>query len=418
MAGGAQSVGRPSPSHAPLSVPSRRRGGAAARAGVRGSGATAAGASERPAARCEGSRRTARVAIAAGGTAGHVVPALAVAAALRERGIEVVFFGGDRAEAELVPEAGYELVRLAVRGLDRRNPLRALGALVLALRAVLVALRELRRRGVDAVLCCGGYVAAPVGVAARLLGLPLYVTEADSHLGLANRLLSRWSRRTFLFFPVERLAGERFAVVGRPLPPELAAVNRERARERFGIAPDCLCLLVFGGSLGARSINCAAVAAFAERPLPSGLAVLHVTGRRDYEAVAARLRAAGSPPHYRVRDFVKPFAEALACADLVVARAGGSVLEVAACGLPMILVPYPHAAQDHQRANAALLQRAGAALVIEDHELTPERLREAVLSLLAAPQRMAEMAQAARQIARPDAAQRIAEELIGAARGS
>lgn len=369
-------------------------------------------------ARPRGPRQKPLVAIAAGGTAGHVVPALAVAEALRERGVEVVFFGGDRAEAELVPDAGYELVRLAVRGLDRRNPLRALGALVLALRAVLIALGKLRRRRVDAVLCCGGYVAAPVGVAARLLGLPLYVTEADSHLGLANRLLSRWSRRTFLFFPVEGLAGERFAVVGRPLPTALGRVDRARARERFGIPPDCRCLLVFGGSLGARSINCATVAAFAERPLPSGLAVLHVTGRRDYDAVTARLRAAGSLPHYRVRDFVKPFAEALACADLVVARAGGSVLEVAACGLPMILVPYPHAAQDHQRANAKLLERAGAALVIEDHELTPERLREAVLSLLAEPQRMAEMGQAARQISRPDAAQRIAEELIGAARGS
>ncbi|MCL6440648.1 MAG: undecaprenyldiphospho-muramoylpentapeptide beta-N-acetylglucosaminyltransferase [Thermoleophilum sp.] len=358
------------------------------------------------------------VAIAAGGTGGHVVPALAIAGALRERGATVVFFGGDRAEAELVPDAGYELVRLAVRGLDRRNPLRAASAVWLAGRATVRARRELARRGARAVVCCGGYVGVPVGLAARTLRLPLFVTEADSHLGVANRLLARFAERAFLAFPIAGASGRRFEVVGRPLPPELVRGDRDElrraARARFGIPLQAVCVLVFGGSLGARSINHATVAAFAERPLPDGVHVLHVAGRRDYREIAERLARAGNPSAYHLVDFVKPFAPALACADLVVARSGGSVLEVAALGLPMVLVPYPHAAQDHQRANARFVAEHGAAIVIDDAELDGDRLRDTVLELVADRERRRAMASSARSLARPDAARRIAAAVLAA----
>src|SRR3954470_5313650 len=159
-----------------------------------------------------------RIAIAAGGTAGHVVPALAIAGALRARGAEVEFIGGERAEAELVPAAGYPLHRLGVAGLDRSNPLKAARAAGLAAVAVPRARRLLRRIGADAAIGGGGYVAGPVGLAAASLRLPLFLTEADSHLGIANRLLAPLARRVYLAFPIEGREGERYVVTGRPIP--------------------------------------------------------------------------------------------------------------------------------------------------------------------------------------------------------
>src|SRR5437763_5373827 len=197
---------------------------------------------------------TKRVVIAAGGTAGHVVPALAIADALRAEGAEVEFLGGERAEAELVPAAGYPFHRLSVAGLDRSNPLRAARAAALAAVAVPRARRLLKRMGADAVIGGGGYVAGPMGLAAASLRLPLFLTEADSHLGVANRLLAPLARRVFLAFPLEGRAGDRYAVTGRPIPPGTDAADRQAARRRSDL-PAGPCLLVFGGSIGARTIN-------------------------------------------------------------------------------------------------------------------------------------------------------------------
>jgi UDP-N-acetylglucosamine--N-acetylmuramyl-(pentapeptide) pyrophosphoryl-undecaprenol N-acetylglucosamine transferase len=349
------------------------------------------------------------VVIAAGGTAGHVVPALAVADALRARGAEVAFIGGERAEAELVPEAGYGFYPLRVAGIDRRNPLRAACALLLAARATAGARRLLRSIGADAVLGGGGYVAGPVGLAAGTLRLPLALTEADSHLGVANRLLAPLAGRVFLAFPIDGRTGGRYVVTGRPVPPGTGQADRRVARERFGIEADARCLLVFGGSLGAHKLNQAAIDAFGAA---APFAVLHACGRRDHDDLRRRLDALGSPPHYLLRPYIKPFADALAAADLVAARAGGSVLEVAAAGLPAILVPYPHATADHQTANARYMERAGAAVVVPDVELDGPRLGREVAALLGAPVRLAAMGAAARATARPDAAERIAEELL------
>ena len=205
--------------------------------------------------------------IAAGGTAGHVVPALAVADALRERGAEVTFVGGERAEAELVPAAGYRFERLKVAGIDRRNPVRAARAVGLAVLASARAPALLRRLRPDVVLGGGGYVAGPVGLGARILGIPLALSEADSHLGLTNRLLAPAAERVFLAFPRAGRPDEdgRYRVVGRPIPRSTLGADREQARARFGIPAEATCLLVFGGSLGARSLNEAAIEAFAER---------------------------------------------------------------------------------------------------------------------------------------------------------
>src|SRR5918992_1629445 len=261
-----------------------------------------------------------RIVIAAGGTAGHVVPALAVADALRARGAEVEFVGGERAEAGLVPAAGYPFHRLRVEGIDRANPLRAARAVLLAGGATVQARGLLRRLAPGAVLGGGGYVAGPVGLAARSLGIPVVLTEADSHLGMTNRLLAPLARRVFLAFPVEGRHGPRWEVSGRPVPAGTGSADRNVARERFGIAPGEACVLVFGGSLGARRLNDATIDAFGTAA-PG--AVLHASGRRDHGDLRRRLDELGSPPHYHLYPYIEPFAGPLAAADLAVARGGG-----------------------------------------------------------------------------------------------
>jgi UDP-N-acetylglucosamine--N-acetylmuramyl-(pentapeptide) pyrophosphoryl-undecaprenol N-acetylglucosamine transferase len=342
------------------------------------------------------------IVIAAGGTAGHVVPALAVADDLRNSGADVVFFGGDRAETDLVPAAGYELRQLPVQGLSRSNPLKALWAAVRAVGAVGRAWRLLGTIRPDAVMGGGGYVAGVVGLAAVLRRIPLVLTEADSHLGISNRMLARRARRVCLAFALEGKEEPRYLVTGRPVPEPFT--DRKAARKQFAVKPSEQLVLVFGGSLGARSLNEAAVQAFADAPFR----VLHASGTRDYEA----LRAKVSRPGYHVEAYISPFGPALAAADLCVARAGGSVFEVAAHGLPAIFVPYPHAAADHQTSNARYFTDAGAALMIADDDLTPELLRARVDELLGDTERLSSMAAVASGLARPDAAHAIATEVL------
>jgi UDP-N-acetylglucosamine--N-acetylmuramyl-(pentapeptide) pyrophosphoryl-undecaprenol N-acetylglucosamine transferase len=338
------------------------------------------------------------------------VPALAVAAALRADGAEVEFIGAGRAEATLVPAAGFPLHAIAVEGLSRTSLLRALRALVRAALAIPRARRLLRRIDPDAVMGGGGYVSGPVALAALTLRIPLVLTEADSHLGLTNRMLAPFARRVCLAFPLRGRDGGRYRVTGRPVP---APAHEPRgARERLGIGADETCVLVFGGSLGARSINMAAAEAFAGS---GSFRVLHIAGTRDFPELSAR----AMPPGYDLREYLREddFADALAAADLAVARSGGSVFEIAAHGVPAVLVPYPHAAGDHQSANARWMADAGAAVVIADGELTSARLARQVAELLADRTTLATMAAASRALARPDAAREVAHELLEAAGG-
>jgi UDP-N-acetylglucosamine--N-acetylmuramyl-(pentapeptide) pyrophosphoryl-undecaprenol N-acetylglucosamine transferase len=363
-----------------------------------------------------------KIAVAAGGTAGHAVPALAVAEALRARGHQVVFFGGERAEAELVPAAGFNFHQLELAGLDRRNPLRAARAVLLAVRGVFVARKLLRREGVQAVLAGGGYIAGPVGAAAVTLRLPLVVTEADAHLGVANRLLAPFARRVCLAFELPDRRDKKYVVTGRPIAPRRTDLVKPAARRHFGLPEDGDCLLVFGGSLGARNINRASLEAFADG-LPDRLSVLHLAGRGDFAAsreilqAHPALRAAAADGRYVLLDFTSDFDVALTAADLSVCRAGGSIFELAAAGLPAILVPYPHATADHQAKNAAWLAEGGAAVIVHDNELTGEKLRTLVTELRADHARLDAMREAALRLARPDAADRIADQLIAAVDG-
>ena len=347
-----------------------------------------------------------RCLIAAGGTAGHVLPALAVADALRARGVAVTFAGTPgRAEARLVPEHGYELDTFSVSGFERRAGVKLARALAQAAGAPLACRRILGRRRPDVVLGAGGYVAGPMVLAAWTRRIPAALTEADAHLGLANRLAAPFAKRVFTAYPLD--LGEKERVVGRPVR-RTKPIPRDAARERFGLPDGEPVVLVFGGSQGAHALNEAATRAWGE----SGPVVLHLTGERDYESVRTR----SMRPGYVVRAFVDDFEAALAAADLAVARAGGSVWELAAAGLPAVLVPYPHATADHQRKNADHFARAGGAVVVDESEL--DSLPESVRSLLADAEALASMSAAMRRAARPDAADEIAEELIALARAA
>src|SRR5262245_27461055 len=299
--------------------------------------------------------------IAAGGTAGHVRPALAVADALRARGALVTLAGSPgRVESPVVPEAGCVLDTFPVSGLPRRPGLAQLRALARAARAPFAALGILRRRRPDVVLGAGGYVGGPMVLAARLRGIPAALTEADAHLGLANRLASPFAERVFLAYPIEGRNGPKYRVVGRPIPEAHLGGARDEARRLFGLPLEGQTVIVLGGLVGARTLNELAVAAWAER----GPAVLHLAGARDF----AELRPRVSRLDYVLLEQTDRFGDALAAADLAVSRAGGTVWELAAAGLPAVLVPYPHATSDHQTLNAGWFERGGGAVVVRDEE--------------------------------------------------
>jgi len=341
---------------------------------------------------------------------------MAVAAELRASGAEVSFLGTrERIEADLVPAAGYEIDFLKVRGIDRGSRLRAAGAAVEALGAVRAARRAIRRRRADVVMGGGGFVAGPAGLAAVLGRTPLVLTEADSHLGLANRLLAGRAQRVCLAFPIAGREGERYLVTGRPVPAAVLAADRGRARERFGIAPEARCLLVMGGSQGARSINECAIEALAERG-GRDFDVVHLAGRRDFDALAERLGAAPHGDRYTLLAYEPDLGDCLAACDLVLGRSGGSIFELTATGRPAVLVPYPHAAAGHQEGNAAWMAQAGAATVIGDEELDADRLAAELGTLHHDDERLAAMAASSAALAKPDAARRIADQVLAATR--
>jgi UDP-N-acetylglucosamine--N-acetylmuramyl-(pentapeptide) pyrophosphoryl-undecaprenol N-acetylglucosamine transferase len=327
-----------------------------------------------------------------------------VAEALRARGVEVTFAGSpDRVEAQLVPERGYAFDAFRVAGFPRRPGLDLLRSLGLAAAAPIRCLRILARRRPDVVLGGGGYVGGPMVFAAWLRSIPAALTEADAHLGLANRLAAPFARRVFLAYPVDGRGGGKYSVVGRPVPVAAQRFEQGEARRRFGLPEDAPVVLVAGGSQGARTLNVMAVDAWGE----SGPSVLHLAGHRDFDELRGRHARAG----YVLLPFVDDFGAALAAADLVVSRGGGSVWEIAAAGKPAVLVPYPHATANHQLKNARYFERAGGAVIVPDEEAA-ERVPRVVEELLGDPARLAAMAEAMRNAAKPDAAERIADELV------
>jgi UDP-N-acetylglucosamine--N-acetylmuramyl-(pentapeptide) pyrophosphoryl-undecaprenol N-acetylglucosamine transferase len=350
--------------------------------------------------------RELRCLIAAGGTAGHVLPALAVADALREQGVRTTFAGSPgRAEEQLVPEAGYELDLFRVSGFPRRPTPALLLALARAGKAPVACTRILRRRRPHVVLGAGGYVAGPMVLAAALARLPAALTEADAHFGLANRLAAPFADRIFLSFPIPGREGPRYRVTGRPIPAGSWPLPRREARGELGLPEDGPLLLVLGGSQGAQALNEAVVDAFGAH----GPAILHLCGGRYYDRLRPRIRR----PDYRLLPELPTLGAALGAADLALSRAGGFVWELAAAGLPAVLVPSPNVTADHQTKNARYFEAAGGAILVPESDLgsVPELVR----SLLGDRGRRALMAGSMREAAKPDAARVIARELIALA---
>jgi UDP-N-acetylglucosamine--N-acetylmuramyl-(pentapeptide) pyrophosphoryl-undecaprenol N-acetylglucosamine transferase len=329
-----------------------------------------------------------------------------VGEALRERGLTVTFAGTpDRVESRLVPEAGFPLDTFPVSGLPRKPSAAQIRAAWRASAAPAHCLRILARRRPDVVLGAGGYVAGPMVLAARLRGVPAALTEADAHLGLANRLAAPFAKRLFLAYEIPGRNSARVRVVGRPIPVAHLVGSRESGRELFGLPPTGPVVGVFGAYVGALSINEMAVEAWAA----AGPAVIHQAGERDFARVTSRV----ARDDYVVIEATDDFGELLRCVDLAVSRAGGTVWELAAAGTPAILVPYPYATADHQTLNARHFERGGGAIVVPDADV--DRVPALVDELLAAPERLAAMRRAMLSLARPDAADVIADELVALA---
>ena len=320
--------------------------------------------------------------------------------------MRVTFAGSpDRVEARLVPEAGYEFDTFRVAGLPRNPSLALARALLLAGRAPLACARILRARGPHVVLGAGGYISGPMVFAAAGKRIPAAVMEADAHLGLANRIAAPFARRVFLSFPIAGREGRKYRVTGRPIPARSRPAPQTEGRRLFGLPEVGPVLLVFGGSLGARLLNELAIDAFAA----AGPAVLHLCGTRDYDELSTRV----TRPDYRLFAYTDEFGAALGAADLVLSRAGGSVWELAAAGKPAVLVPGLFATGDHQTKNAGYFEQGGGAIVIPESEAG--RVSDAVRSLLDNPRRLGDMSQAMLRLAKPNAADEIAEELIALA---
>lgn len=359
--------------------------------------------------------------IAGGGTAGHVLPGLAVARELVERGHDagsIHFVGASRGiEADLVPAAGFDITLLPGRGVQRRLTWDNVGAVLGLLRAVVDAVGLVRRRRPAVVLTLGGFASAAVAFAALVWRVPLVVAEQNARAGAVNRLVGRFAASCAVPFAETDLPHA--VVTGNPVRDEILGVatdaDRHAARRELGLPTDRVLLVAFAGSLGSRRLNQAVEGAVRRWSDRDDLAVYHVVGARDWDA-----RPDLSPGRldYRPVRYESRMQLALAAADLVVCRSGGTtVAELAVVGVPSILVPLPIATRDHQRANAGPLVRAGAAVLVPDDELDTDRLVAEVDTILAGgPARLATMSDAARSLGRPDAAVAVADLVEGAAR--
>ena len=354
------------------------------------------------------------VLIMAGGTGGHVFPALAVAEELKARGVAVSWLGTRRGlEARVVPAAGYPLETMRVSGLRGKGFLRLLMAPFMLAGALYQALRiELRLRP-RAVLGMGGFASGPGGLVAWLLRLPLLIHEQNSVAGTTNRLLAPLARIVMVAFPGSLPARRQPLHTGNPVRGGITALPGPEARlaKRSG----ALRLLVVGGSLGATALNDAVPAAVSELPAGTALEIRHQSGRNDSERVAAAYRAAGVEA--RVEPFIDDMAEAYAWADLVVCRAGAlTIAELSVVGVAAILVPFPHATDDHQTGNARFLADAGAAILLPQTEMNAIVLAGMLEDFANQREVLLEMACRARELAMPDAARRVAELCLQVAR--
>lgn len=355
-----------------------------------------------------------RIAIAGGGTGGHIIPALAIADELKAAyGAEILFIGTPRGlESRLVPQAGYPLSMIEVGQLKNVSLVTKARTLIDLPLSVLRCRKLLRQFRPNAVIGVGGYASGPAMGAAILARIPTLAFEPNAFPGLANRIVGKWVNAAAVNFAPAAKYFRNAQVTGIPVRGEFFHLE-----PRPAVAPPHL--LVFGGSQGARIFNTymPQIAASLLAAVP-GLTILHQAGARQAEAALAAYRASGAPAgRWQVYAFLDDMSRRFEAADLVLARSGAStVAELAAAGKPSVLVPFPQAADDHQRKNAEVLVEAGAARMMLESELTPERLQQALIRLLSNRRELEQMSEQARRLALPDATMRIASMVAAIAR--
>jgi UDP-N-acetylglucosamine--N-acetylmuramyl-(pentapeptide) pyrophosphoryl-undecaprenol N-acetylglucosamine transferase len=350
--------------------------------------------------------------IAAGGTGGHLFPGIAVADELRRRdpGRQVVFVGTPRGlESRLLPRAGYPLELLPILPLNRVGLAQTVRGLLALPRSLLLAVRLVRRARPGAVLGVGGYAGGPVTLVAALLGVRTVILEPNARPGFTNRVLRPFVRHAACAYEATRGAfGAKGVLTGNPVRGGFARLPERRHEPPFQ-------LLAFGGSQGSSALNQALLLALPMLPGPDRLRIVHQTGPRALAEVQTAYQAVGRPAE--VVAFLDDMEDRLGAADLVLSRSGATTCaELQAAGRAALLVPFAQAADDHQRVNARAMLEAGAALVLDESALSGETLADALRGLLDAPERLAAMGRAARRMARPDAAARVADLLEGRVR--
>lgn len=353
-----------------------------------------------------------KVLIMAGGTGGHVFPALACAREFQARGYQVHWLGAPQGiENELIPAAGYPLHTIQISGLRGKGGAALLLAPFRVLRALWQALRVMRSLRPRCVLGLGGYVTGPGGVAARLCGIPLIIHEQNAIAGTANRLLAPLAKQVCEGFAGTFANRQRCQETGNPVRPELFI-----AAARTPVGERRLRLLVLGGSLGAEPLNRLLPEALAQIPEPQRPELVHQAGRQHAGVTQERYKTA--EVEAQVVPFIEDMARAYAWADLVVCRAGAlTISELAAAGLPSILIPLPHAIDDHQTRNAAFLTQAGAAVLLPQAGLEASELAQRLLEILSQPEKRQAMAEAAAGLARPEATTRLVDICLEVSHG-
>lgn len=368
-----------------------------------------------------------KIIVSGGGTGGHIYPALTLIRTLQQKvdKLEVLYVGTHAGlEADIIPKEGIPFATVDLQGFKRslspENLLRA----ARAIKGVGKAMGIVRKFQPDVVVGTGGYVCGPVLMAASLLGIPSLIQEQNVIPGITNKILSKFVNKIATGYQEVNGAfpAKKVVFTGNPIRQEVMAQRQEADYEAFGLRPDITTILVSGGSRGARTINRAMVEVLKHYAGRRDVQILHATGKGEYEDIINRISAAGldlqQADNIKVKPYLYNMPQAMAIADLAIFRAGATGLaELTAKGIPAILVPYPYAAENHQEHNARAVEKAGAARVILNKDLTAQGLIQAIDELIGKPEKLQAMAKASAKLGRPEAADTISELIIELARG-
>lgn len=361
------------------------------------------------------------VVIAAGGTAGHINPAIALAHELTSRGHTVSFIGTPNGlEATLVPEAGFKFFELTSTGFDRAHISTLFSAFYHILRGSQILRAEFKRTKPDLVIGFGAYLELAAANAARSLKIPLAIHEQNSVPGLANKLLARFARLIAISYPsTEPIFAQKkskaasIVLTGNPVRNSVLSANREAGRKLYSIPDDALMVLVFGGSLGARHINQAVLALKDKLLEQPNVYLVHAVGQKAYEElISTSALNHDEQKRYIIKDYIKNMGDTLKASDVVVSRAGAtSIAEISALAVPSVLVPYPFATENHQHKNAEYLAQAQAAIIIEDDKLDSDEFSQALFKLISSPELRSNMRMRALELSGEGAAYKLANAL-------